>query len=56
MNRGFYMHTKYLVIGVNAAGFHAMEALREYDSRGSIAAINGELYPDFCSCKVKKQL
>ncbi len=48
------MHTKYLVIGVNAAGFYAIEALRKHDPKESIIAVNGEIYPPYKRTKVNK--
>ena len=48
------MKTKYLVIGINAAGFYAIEALRKYDPQGSIAAINGERQLPYKRTKVNK--
>jgi NAD(P)H-nitrite reductase large subunit len=46
--------TKYLIIGVNAAGFYALEALRKYDSYGSITAVNGEEYFPYKRTKINK--
>ena len=48
------MHTKYLVIGINAAGFYALEALRKHDPQGSIVAINGEMYLPYKRTKINK--
>ncbi len=48
------MQTKYLVIGVNAAGFYALEALRKHDPQGSIVAINGEIHSPYKRTKVNK--
>jgi NAD(P)H-nitrite reductase large subunit len=48
------MQTKYLVIGINAAGFYAIEALREHDPQGSIIAVNGEQYMPYKRTKVNK--
>ena len=48
------MHTKYLVIGVNAAGFYAIEALRKHDPYGSITAVNGEQYLPNKRTKINK--
>ena len=48
------MKTKYLVIGVNAAGFFALEALRKHDPYGSITAVNGEEYLPYKRTKVNK--
>lgn len=48
------MQTKYLIIGVNAAGFHAIEALRKYDPIGSIVAVNGESCSPYKRTKINK--
>lgn len=48
------MQTKYLVIGVNAAGFYAIEAIRKIDPEGSITAINGEIYSPYKRTKINK--
>lgn len=48
------MQTKYLVVGVNAAGFYAIEALRKNDPLGSITAINGEVYSPYKRTKINK--
>ncbi len=48
------MQTKYLVIGVNAAGFYAIEAIRKYDPEGSVTAINEEIYPPYKRTKINK--
>ena len=48
------MQTKYLVIGVNGAGFSAIEALHKYDFKGSIIAINGEKHSPYKRTKINK--
>ena len=48
------MQTKYLVIGINAAGFYAIEVLRKHDPQGSIIAVNGEQYMPYKRTKVNK--
>lgn len=49
------MYTKYLVIGVNAAGFYAIEALRKHDPTGSVTAVNGEIHLPYKRTKINKQ-
>jgi len=49
------MHAKYLIIGVNAAGFYALETLRKNDPNSSIVAINGEPYGPYKRTKVNKK-
>ncbi|MCK5672709.1 MAG: NAD(P)/FAD-dependent oxidoreductase [Spirochaetales bacterium] len=49
------MQAKYLIIGVNAAGFYAIEALRQHDSNSSIIAINGEPHGPYKRTKINKK-
>ena len=48
------MNVTYLVIGTNAAGFYAMEKLRELDKEAVIAAVNGEPYLPYKRTKINK--
>ena len=48
------MKTKYLVIGVNASGFSALEEIRKHDSNGRIIAVNGENTLPYKRTKINK--
>ncbi|MCF6335466.1 MAG: NAD(P)/FAD-dependent oxidoreductase [Spirochaetales bacterium] len=48
------IHTKYLVVGINAAGFYALEVLRRNDPQGSITAVNGEEFLPYKRTKINK--
>jgi NAD(P)H-nitrite reductase large subunit len=50
-----FMQAKYLIIGVNAAGFYAIEALRRHDPSGKIIAVNGEEYLPYKRTKINKK-
>lgn len=49
-----YMNVKYAVIGTNAAGFYALQALKERDPYASIAAVNGESVFPYKRTRVNK--
>ncbi len=48
------MNVKYAVIGTNAAGFYALQALKERDPSASIAAVNGESVLPYKRTQVNK--
>ena len=50
----FEVVMKYLIVGINAAGFYAVEKLRELDKDAEITAVNGEPFWPYKRTKVNK--